>query len=91
MSSSLASHSLTHSFICFSKRKSFGYLSYVNIHVCTNGTKSINKIEPLSGDFMATVKFGDVIGGLTRLGCALLEVKGYRAKSAEGKGTQGDV
>ena len=45
----------------------------------------------MSGDFTATVKFGDVIGGLTRLGCALLEVKGYRAKSAEGKGTQGDV
>ena len=29
----------------------------------------------MSGDFTATVKFGDVIGGLTRLGCALLEVK----------------
>lgn len=40
----------------------------------------------MSGDFKATVKFGDVIGGLTRL-----SAKGYRAKSTAGKGTRGDV
>lgn len=81
MSSSLANYSLTHSLICFSKRKNFGYLSYVNDHVCTDGTKSINKIEVLFwnisvlGDFKATVNFGDVIGGLTRFSCALLQQK----------------
>lgn len=96
MSSSLASHSLTHSFICFSKRKNSGYLSYVNVHVCADGTKSISKIEVLFWNICVgrlqghcQVWWCDRRTHKTQL--CFVTAKGYRAKSTEGKGTRGDV
>ena len=39
----------------------------------------------LPGDFKATVNFGDVIGGLTRLSCALLQQKATEQNPQRGK------
>lgn len=79
MSGNLASHLFTHSFIRFSEN--FGYLLYFNIHVCTDGTKNINKIAVLfwnisvSGVSKAALRFGHMIGGIIRLNCDLLQQK----------------